>query len=344
MRAAIITRQGAPVADNVKVVDDWPEPQAGPGELIVRTEASALNHLDLFVGQGVPGLELSYPRISGCDGCGVVESVGDGVDEAWIGKRVIVNAAMPQPEPIRPGVRPALPALRMIGEHEPGTMAERFAAPAANVLEIAGADPVEAAAFGLAHLTAWRMLVRRAGLRAGQTALVTGIGGGAALALFGICRHFACTTIVTSRHSWKLDKARELGADHTILDRGEDWSPEVRRLTGKRGVDVCADSVGKAIHLSCLKSLARGGVLVTCGCTTGPGATTDLGRIFWNQLRILGSTMGDMDDFRQVVSLFGSGVLRPVIDSVHRAGDAPRAFERLGVRPVAGRRLKYRSL
>ena len=147
MRAAIITRQGAPVADNVKVADDWPEPQAGPGELIVGTEASALNHLDLFVGQGVPGLELTYPRISGCDGCGVVESVGDGVDEAWIGKRVIVNAAMPQPEPIRPGVRPALPALRMIGEHEPGTMAERFVVPQRALVEVPDAVSDDQAVF-----------------------------------------------------------------------------------------------------------------------------------------------------------------------------------------------------
>ncbi len=329
MRAAVITRQGDPVARNVSVVDDWPEPSAGAGEAVVRTEAAALNHLDLYVGRGVPGLELAYPRIPGSDGCGRVESVGAGVDEAWIGRRVIVNAAILEPPPAHPDAAPAPSARRMIGEHEPGTQAELFLAPAANLLDVGDADPAESAAFGLVHLTAWRMLVSRAGLRAGRVALITGIGGGVALAALGICRHFGCTTIVTSRHRSKLDKAIALGADHGVLDAGDDWSKQVRSLTGKRGADVCVDSVGKAIHLPSIKSLARAGVFVTCGATTGPDATTDLARLFWNQLTLAGSTMGDMDEFREVVSLFRSGALRPVIDHVFDSSDAAGAFERL---------------
>jgi NADPH:quinone reductase-like Zn-dependent oxidoreductase len=216
----------------------------------------------------------------------------------------------------------------MIGEHDNGTNAEFFTAPVANVLEVGNVDPVQAAAFGLAHLTAWRMLVTRAQLRAGQSVLITGIGGGAALAAFNICKHFGCHTIVTSRHQWKLDKALQLGASEGILDEGEDWSKTVRELTGKRGVDVCVDSVGGPLHHPCIKSLSRGGTLVTCGCTAGATPKTDLARIFWNQLSILGSTMGDMGEFHEAISLFKNG-MEPVIDSIHDADDAASAFARL---------------
>jgi NADPH:quinone reductase-like Zn-dependent oxidoreductase len=217
----------------------------------------------------------------------------------------------------------------MIGEHGPGTHAEHFLAPATNVVAIGDADPVQAAAFALTHLTAWRMLVTRARLQAGMTVLIPGIGGGVALAALGIARHFGCTTIVTSRHQAKLDRARALGADHAILDAGKDWSREVRAATGGRGVDIVAESVGKAVHMACIKSMARGGVLVTCGCTTGPDPATDLSRVFWNQLSIVGSTMGSMDEFRAVVALFRSGALKPVVDEVFRPEDASVAYGRL---------------
>jgi NADPH2:quinone reductase len=246
MRAVIITKQGDPVAPNVQVPDDWPEPQAAGGWVIVGTEASGLNHLDLYVGRGVPGLTLDYPRVPGSDACGRVESVGEGVDPAWIGRRVVLNGAVPQPGPVHPDVIPTPPARRMIGEHDPGTHAQKFAAPVANVLDVGDADPQEAAAFALSHLTAWRMLVTRASLQAGQTVLITGTSGGTAQALLNVARIFGCKTIVTSRRQPHLDRAIALGADHGVLDTGEDWSRQVRGLTGKRGVDVCADSVGKA--------------------------------------------------------------------------------------------------
>ncbi len=330
MRAVVIARQGSLVAPNIRCVENVPKPKPGPGEVLVRTEASALNHLDLFVGRGLPGLDLTWPWIGGSDGCGVVESVGEGVVPAWVGRRVLLNAAVRMPEVARPeSAAVAVLDMRMVGEHMPGTHAEYFVSPAANVLDVGEADPAEAAAFALVHLTAWRMLVTRAGMKPGQTVLITGIGGGVALALLGICRHFGCSTIVTSRHEWKLDRALELGADHGVLDGGEDWSRQVRGLTGKRGVDICADSVGKALHAQCIKSLTRGGVFVTCGATTGADAMTDLARLFWNQLTLAGSTMGNMDEFRQVVALNLRGALRPVIDSAHPAADAAKAFNRL---------------
>jgi len=328
MKAAIITSEGTPVASNVTIVEDWNDITPSAREVVVKTEASALNHLDLWVGIGMPGLDLTFPRVSGSDGCGIVTAIGEHVDESWLGKRVLLNAAVRQSDTLLPNAFPVPDDIRMIGEHDNGTNAEYFSAPVSNVLDVQDADPVEAAAFGLAHLTAWRMLITRAKLQAGQIVLITGIGGGAALAAFNICKHFGCRTIVTSRHQWKLDKATELGANDTVLDTGEDWSREVRGLTGKRGVDICVDSVGGSLHFPIIKSLARGGTLVTCGCTAGASPKTDLARIFWNQLNIVGSTMGDMHEFRSVISLFKSG-MKPVIDSVHVAAEAQNAFARL---------------
>jgi NADPH:quinone reductase-like Zn-dependent oxidoreductase len=329
MRAIEVLRQGNPVAPNVRFTAGRPDCVAGPGEVRVRTEASALNHLDLWVGRGLPGIEVHWPTVGGSDGVGVVDSVGAGVDSAWVGQRVILNAAVMRPEPSVPDRAPAGEDIWMIGEHQPGTHAEFFTAPATNVLAIGDVDPVHAAAFGLTHLTAWRMLVTRARLQAGMTVLIPGIGGGVALASLAIARHFGCTTIVTSRHAAKLERAKQLGADHCVLDTGADWSREVRKATGGRGVDVVSESVGKAVHLACIKSMARGGTLVTCGCTTGPDAGTDLARIFWNQLAIVGSTMGTMDEFRAVVALMRSGALRAVVDEVVAPANAQAAYGRL---------------
>ncbi|MGA1391517.1 MAG: zinc-binding dehydrogenase [Phycisphaerales bacterium] len=329
MHAITVDRQGAPVAANVSFRSDFADPVAGPGCCLVRTEASALNHLDLWVGRGLPGLDTVYPHIGGSDGVGVVESVGQGVEASWVGRRVMLNAAVPQPEPPRPGVSPPPAAIRMIGEHDHGTHAARFVAPASNLLDIGDTDPVAAAAFGLTHLTAWRMMRTRASLRGGETVLITGIGGGVALAALAIARHLGCTAIVTSRSEAKLARAKELGADHGVLDRGEDWSREVRGLTGRRGVDCCIDSIGGAVFGSSVKSLARGGRYVTCGTTAGAVAPCELARVFWSQLSILGSTMGDMQEFREVGALLVAGAISPVIDSTFSPQDAANAYQRL---------------
>ena len=329
MKAIVVQQRGNPVSPNVALVTDRPKPQPQSGEVLVRTEASALNSLDLWVGRGLPGLDTQYPFSSGSDGAGRVEEVGAGVDRAWIGRRILLNAAVTQEAPAHPDRFASGEDIRMIGEHSPGTMGEFFCAPAKNVLDIGDTDPIQAAAFGLTHLTAWRMLMSRAQLRPGMTILVTGIGGGVAVALLNIAKHFGCTVIVTSRHQWKLDRARELGAVHGILDDGSDWSKTVRTLTGKRGVDIVADSIGKAVHSQCIKSLVRGGVFVTCGATTGGDATTDLARMFWNQLTFMGSTMGDMDEFRAVTTFLRSGEMLPIVDSIQKPHFAKKAYERL---------------
>ncbi|MEM0983643.1 MAG: zinc-binding dehydrogenase [Planctomycetota bacterium] len=335
MRALVIEKQADPVAPNVALRHDFPDlPPPGPGEARIKTLCSALNHLDLWIGKGVPGLTLEYPRVAGCDGCGVVEAVGEGVPESWIGTTVMLNAALdmsPIGRPTDPTGAAMAPAFELIGEHHsPGTHAEHFNAPVAQLAALPGEiDPAHAAAFGLSALTAWSMMVGKAGLQPGQYVLVTGIGGGVATAALAIAKHFGCPACVTSRHRWKLDRATELGADHVILDEGQDWSRDVRGWTGKRGVDLAVDSIGKAVHLWCIKALARGGAYVTPGCTSGPDATTDLARIFWNQLRVLGSTMGSNDEFKSVAALFAAGKLSPVVDQVIPSADGQKAYERL---------------
>ena len=152
-------RQGTPVASNVQFTEARARPEPGPGEALVRTEASALNHLDLWVGRGLPGLDTKFPTVTGSDGAGVIEAIGPGVDAAWKGRRVLLNAAIMRPEPAHPDRVEAGEDIHMIGEHSPGTMAEFFVAPVSNLLDIGDADPVQATAFGLTHLTAWRMLV-----------------------------------------------------------------------------------------------------------------------------------------------------------------------------------------
>lgn len=335
MNALVITRQGDAVAGNIRAVTDWspPDPVAlAPGHAVLRTLASALNRMDIWVGRGVPGLELTYPRISGCDACAVVEAIGPGVDPAWIGRRVIVNAAVRQPDRVAPDDPPGstlAPNYRLIGEHDSGMHCERFVAPIANCAAVGDADAHECAAFGLVMLTAYSMMITKARLRPGQSVLIIGIGGGVATSALSIARWMGCRTIVTSRHQWKLDRARELGATDTILDEGQDWSKDVRAMTAKRGVDMAVDTVGKPTHLKCIKSLARGGAFVTPGNTGGPIVETDQARMFWNQLRLFGSTMGTNDEFREIAALFRAGHLRPAIDKVYPWRQGADAWARL---------------
>ncbi len=336
MKAVLLTRQtppGSRVADSIASVTDWPDPPApSGGQALIRTECSALNHMDLWVGMGIPGVNLTYPRISGCDACGMIEQVGPGADPAWLGRRVIINAAYNVSRPLRPSDPPAtsyIPDLELIGEHVHGFHCERFLAPIDNLAPVGDWPADQAAAFGLTFLTAWSMMCVKGHLRPGQSVLITGIGGGVALAALAIARWMACPVAVTSRHQWKLDRAKALGAELGILDTGDDWSKELRKWTNGRGVDMAVDSTGKPTHLPCIKSLARGGAFVTPGNTAGPSATTDLARIFWNQLRVLGSTMGTNDELRELAALLRAGRLAPVVDSVHPWREAKKAWERL---------------
>jgi NADPH2:quinone reductase len=343
MKAVLIRRQqpAGPVAPEVDYVEDWPGPlEPQPGEIRVRAVASALNHMDLWTGMGIPGVEISYPHIGGVDGCGVVDAVGSGVDEGWLGRHVVHNAAVEIRRPESPGApsaRNAAPEYHLIGEHSHGTHREYWCVPVANAVDIGDADPVGAAAIGLTALTAWSMMLTKGDLRAGQTVLITGIGGGVATAALSIARWLGCRIAVTSRSEEKLERARGLGAELCVVDDGGDWSREVRAWTARRGVDMVVDTIGGHILKPALRALTRGGAFVTAGTTAAPHAQVELNRVFWNQLRILGSTMGSNDEFREVMALYCAGHLSPQIDCVLPAERARQAWERLEAQEQMGK-------
>jgi NADPH:quinone reductase-like Zn-dependent oxidoreductase len=304
----------------------------------VRLRAAALNHLDLWTIKGLPGLSLQFPHILGGDGAGVVDAAGDGVTRVRPGDAVLFNPGIScyRCEYCLAGEHSLCVEYRILGEHVPGTLAEYVVLPEPNVFPIPQPPPPnsplsfpEAAAFSLVTLTAWRMLVTRARLRPGETVLVWGVGGGVGGAALRIAKLAGAFVIATSSSDAKLARARELGADATLNHTRVDVAKEVRALTGKRGADVVVEHVGEATWEQSLRALARGGRLVTCGGTTGPHLAVDARRLFWYHWNILGSTMGNAEEYREIVRLLGQGHLRPVVDSVVPLADARRAFERL---------------
>jgi NADPH:quinone reductase-like Zn-dependent oxidoreductase len=333
VHACILTATGGLEHVAMAEVPDAPAP--GPGEVRVALRAAALNHLDLFVMGGVPGVRYRFPHILGADGAGVVDRVGDGVRAVGPGDPVLINPGISDYtcEFCRNGEHSLCVRYGILGEHHPGTLAELITVPAHNVLALPVLDPSlswpEAAAFSLVTLTAWRMVVTRARVQPGETVLVWGIGGGVALAALRIAKQLGATVIVTSSSDAKLERARTLGADVTLNHGTQDIVREVRALTHKRGVDVVVESVGEATWERSLRSLAKGGRIVICGGTSGPTLVTDVRPLFWHQFSILGSTMGNAAEYREVVQQLGQGRLRPIVDAVFPLARAPEAFERL---------------
>jgi NADPH:quinone reductase-like Zn-dependent oxidoreductase len=317
---------------HLAVVDSpMPELQAAD-DVRVRVHSAALNRLDLFVANGLPGITPILPHVVGSDGAGVVESVGAAVRTVRRGERVMINPAISCGEcpACRKGEESLCTTIRVLGEHRSGTVAEYVVVPAANLAAVPPDMPwPEAAAFSLATLTAWRMLSTRAALRPGETALIWGIGGGVAMAALQVTKLLGGRAIVTSGSDAKLDVARRLGADETINHAANDVVAEVRRHTAGRGADVVVDSIGETRWPESLRALRRGGRLVVCGATTGPMVSLDLRRLFWHQWSLLGSTLGSRDEYAEIVRLAHQGRLWPVVDRVVPLADAARAFERL---------------
>lgn len=333
MRALTIDAHGG--LDQLRLRDDIPVPQlARPDDVRVRVKAAALNRLDLWVLGGIPGVKIHPGWIVGSDGAGVIESVGPDVRGIAPGDHVIVNPGIVDRsctcEYCRDGDQPLCLTYGILGEHRAGTMAEYLVVPAANVRVIPGSISFEAAAaFPLATLTAWRMIVTRARVQPRDHVLIWGIGGGVALASLQIVKRIGATAWVTSGDPAKLERARALGADHLLDHRQPDLGREIRARTGKRGVDVVVDSVGEATWSQSLIALAKRGRLVTCGGTTGPHVQVDVRRMFWNQWTLMGSTMGNDEEFSAIGDALQEGALLPPVDSVWPLERAREAYERL---------------
>ncbi|HTY40846.1 MAG TPA: zinc-binding dehydrogenase [Thermoanaerobaculia bacterium] len=328
MKAVFFTRHGG---GEVLEYGDRPDPEPGPGEARVAVRAAAMNRLDVFVRDGIPGVPL--PQIPGADGAGIVDAVGAGVTGLAPGDRVLVQPGLycNECEFCRAGEQSLCVNYRIVGEHAAGTFAERVVLPRRNLFSIpAGLSFAEAAAFPLAYQTAWRMIVGRAAVRPGETVLVHGAGGGVGAAALEIAVLAGARVFATTSGADKASRARESGAEATIDYRTEDVLQAVRRLTDKRGVDVVVDTVGEATWMTSLKIAAKGGRIVTCGATSGPNPKEEIRLVFWKQLSILGSTMANDHEFRTLYAAVASGRLRPRVDRVFpfsRAAEAYRYLE-----------------
>ncbi len=331
MRALTIDAHGE--LDQLTYREDLPVPElAAPDDVRVRVHAAALNHLDLWVVRGVPGVRITPGWILGADCAGVVDAVGSAVTSVHVGDHVVVNPGVSDRtcEYCLTGDNPLCLQYRILGEHRTGTMVEFVVVPAANVATIPGhLRLTTAAAFPLSTLTAWRMVISRARVQPSDLVLIRGIGGGVALAALQITKRTGARVWVTSRSDTKLERAVALGADGTMNERAVDVAKEVRARTGKRGVDVVLDCVGEATWTSSLGALGKRGRLVTCGGTSGPFVQTDIRRLFWNQWTLMGSTMGSDAEFDAAVSELRAGRLVPPIDSVFPLRDGRDAFARL---------------
>jgi NADPH:quinone reductase-like Zn-dependent oxidoreductase len=304
VKAIRIHKDGGP---EVLRYEDAPEPEPGPGEVLVRLHAASLNHLDLWIRKGLPS--VPKPRILGADGAGVREDTGE---------RVVIN----------PGIEHG-DRITVVGEHMDGTHAELVAVPEANVYSLPETISFEeAAAFPLVFETAYRLLVTKSQLREGEWVLLWGIGSGVCTAGLAIAKALGAQALVTSSSDEKLERARELGADAIVNHVTGDVRAAVREATGT-GVDVVLEHVGKATWEPSLQSARAGGRIAVCGATSGPNPPAALHRIWWKQLTIYGSTMGTREDFEAAYELVKSGRAKPVVDSVYPLAEARAAHERL---------------
>jgi NADPH:quinone reductase-like Zn-dependent oxidoreductase len=327
MRAALFSEFGG--TDVVRIADvEVPDP--GEGEVRVRVVASGMNHLDLWVRRGLP-IETTMPHIGGSDIAGVVDAAGPGVDEAWVGERVVADPSIScgECEWCLRGEEPLCVNYRIVGEHTNGGFAEYVTVPARNLLRVPDGYELDvAAAAPLGFLTAWRGLVTRGRLRGGESVLVTGASGGVATAAIQIAKHLGARVYATTTAE-NVERVRGLGAD-VVYDREEvDYSKEIWRETDKRGVDLIFDSVGEQTWGQNVRAAARAGRIVVYGGTTGPRLETDVRVLFWKQLEIIGTTMSSRSEFREVMRRVFAGALTPVVDVVWDLERAREAHERL---------------
>ncbi len=313
--------------------DDVPEPTVGAGQALLRVRACALNHLDIWVRRGWPGLQLPKPHWGGSDVAGEIVALGEGVSGWQVGQRVVVDPGISTTEDefTRRGEASVSPGYIILGEQTRGGMAEFLSVPASNLMAMPGGwEYAQAAAPLLVSLTAWRMLIHRAALRAGESVLIVGAGGGVNSMAIQIAKLAGATVYALTSSEEKMEKARQLGADFVLNYRQDPtWSKALFKMTDRRGVDVVVDNVGRATLTDSMRAVARGGRIVIVGNTAGPQAEIDVRFIFSKQISIIGSTMGDHQDFRDVMAQVWAGKLRPVVDRVLPLAEGRAAFEAL---------------
>lgn len=308
MKAVIIEKHGGP---DVLKIKDVAVPSIPDGNVLVRVKACALNHLDIFVRNGIPGIKL--PHIPGSDISGTIEKLGKGAKGLKIGDNVVVNPSIScgKCDFCKNNDEPFCAEYKILGETAGGGCAEFVSVPCENAVKAPeGFSFEELASLPLTLMTSMRLL-RRAGLKKNDTILVIGAGGGVSTMVIQIAKAINSRVIVFSRDGGKLEPAKNLGADIVISEEGYD-----KAIKGLGGVEVAFDSVGEKTFMRSVKSLKKNGVLVTCGATSGTNAEIDLRYIFWKQLKIIGSTMGGKRDLEEGLKLVKSGKVKPVVSDI----------------------------
>ena len=338
MNAVTFHQHGGP---EQLLYEDVPVPVPQAGEVLVRVRACALNHLDIWIRQGIPNYPITLPHISGCDVSGVVERIGEAVQSPFsIGQPVVVSPGIScwQCECCLAGRDNFCPTYRLVGAQVDGGYAEFVKVPAVNLLPMPERLTVEqAAAYPLVSVTAWHMVKTLANVQPGETVLVMGAGSGVGSMGVQIARLLGARVLSTVGTDDKRERAEMLGADVVINHAREDVTDRVRAATDGRGVDVIVEHVGQAVWESCLRSLTRGGRLVTCGSTSGPESRLDVRSVYVRQLTIMGSYMGTRAELLEVSRFIRDGKLTPVVDSVFPLSDARQAQERMLARKSFGK-------
>lgn len=329
MRAVFITGHGG---NEVVAIGERPRPRRRPGEAEVRIRAAGLNRVDLYMRDGGAGITHSLPQIMGLDGAGEITGLDPDETRLKLGDRVVIHPGIGcgRCEFCLRGEHVLCTSMKFLGEHRDGTLAEFVCVPVENVFPIPAELPfAEAAALATAPLTAWRMVFGKARVAPQETVLIVGIGGGVSSAALQLVKMIGARAVVTSRDAAKLDRARTLGADVTIDSSREPISRRVLEATGGRGVDVVIENVGQAVWGEALKSLVRGGRIVTCGATSGDAPSADLRRLFIRQITVMGSTHGTFSEFRDLLAVVERGLFRPTIDRRFPLADVHAALDRL---------------
>ena len=337
MKAVVFHEHGGPA---VLKYEDAPDPKPGRGDVLIEVRATSINHIDIFLRRGMPGVRVPLPKIAGCDASGVIREVGPDVSGLKPGDRVTINPGIScgHCEFCASGFGSQCTTYAMVGEHIDGAYAQLLRVPAHIVLPIPDTLSFEeAAAAPLVFLTAWSMMVGKGDIRPGEDVLILGAGAGVGTAAIQIAKLAGCRVIATASTDEKLARAKELGADILINYKKDEFDKRVRDITNKRGVDVVIDYIGADTWVQSLRSARKGGRVLTCGATTGFAPQTDLRHIFYRQVRVIGSTMGSHKEFMDVMKCIFRGQLKPVIDRVLPLSEASQGHELIEKREVFGK-------